>query len=160
MLNVDQLMTHRENEVDMKGHQRGQYAAAIMKRGLKGQGWKLVVTGVLREMCCLRTWPANASSAHTYSHEMISHVIFPPPFSMEVSASLSTIAGHSLGAGVAALLALKLRHSFPGMDVIGVPGCASDVSAFDVVNVSTCTGNDMYVALIVCPPTGWQHQYH
>jgi sn1-specific diacylglycerol lipase len=37
-----------------------------MKRGIKGQGWKLVVCG------------------------------------------------HSLGAGVAALLSLKLRHSFPG----------------------------------------------
>lgn len=37
-----------------------------MKRGIQGQGWKLVVCG------------------------------------------------HSLGAGVAALLSLKLRHSFPG----------------------------------------------
>ena len=51
---------------DLEGHKRGQYAAAIMKRGIQGQGWKLVVTG------------------------------------------------HSLGAGVAALLSLKLRHSFPG----------------------------------------------
>ena len=51
---------------DLDGHKRGQYAAAIMKRGIQGQGWKLVVTG------------------------------------------------HSLGAGVAALLSLKLRNSFPG----------------------------------------------
>lgn len=57
---------------DLEGHKRGQYAAAIMRRGLKGQGWKLVVCG------------------------------------------------HSLGAGVAALLSLKLRHSFAGTSG-GVP---------------------------------------
>lgn len=58
---------HRgDGKPDLEGHKRGQYAAAIMKRGLRGQGWKLVVTG------------------------------------------------HSLGAGVAALLSLKLRHTFSG----------------------------------------------
>ncbi len=61
----------RRGEPDLRGHRRGQYAAAIMKRGLHERGWKLVVTG------------------------------------------------HSLGAGVAALLSLKLRHVFPGAGAAG-----------------------------------------
>jgi len=60
----------------LSGHKRGNYAAAIMKRGLHQQGWKLVVVG------------------------------------------------HSLGAGVAALLSLKLQHVFPGAEnFLRFPGC-------------------------------------